>query len=194
MMRKIVLLDCDGVLADFTGAVCHWASVMFKREFSPSQVTQWDFCKALDLSDTETKQVKVLLSESDRFWPNLQPMDGAADAVRRLRMVADVYVVTSPWDSCPTWEYERKAWLQRVMGIPKADVLMGPAKHIVAGDVFVDDKPETVAQWNRDQGWFSEGGRSHAVLWDTPYNRRADEGFDLRTSAWSDVLALVEAL
>jgi 5'(3')-deoxyribonucleotidase len=49
MNKPTVLLDVDGILADFAGALLRWAGPQYKRE----QLTEWDLTKALGLEDRQ---------------------------------------------------------------------------------------------------------------------------------------------
>lgn len=165
MSNPVILLDCDGVLSDFIGPVCALASSVTGRTHAPADVTRFDFASCLELTPLEKRQVTDYISMSTGWWSQLPILPGAREGVARLQDLGDVYIVTSPWNSCATWLHEREAWLKRHFNIPHSRVLAGSAKHLVSGDIFVDDKTETLVNWCERQ---SSG---IAVQWITPHNR-----------------------
>jgi hypothetical protein len=57
----------------------------------------------------------------------------------------EVVIVTSHFDSSPTWVYERTKWLEeRLPGVP---VIYTHDKHLVPGDALVEDTPRNLVQW-----------------------------------------------
>lgn len=189
---KRVLLDVDGVLADFIGSVLATLKVITGEVRHPYEVDRFDFCEALSLPPVTARVVKDRISNERGWWSSLSVFPGAVEGVAALRSVADVYIVTSPWNSCHTWLHEREAWLKRWFDIPHSRVIATSAKHCVAGDVFVDDKTETLVKWDDEQGsmWqMPDGsqGRTRAVQWETPHNRR-DEWHGDSTRSWSQLV------
>lgn len=69
----IVLLDCDGVLADLTGYICTWLSTVHDIYRTPHQVDRWDYAAAL--------KVDALCVE---VVPNLIPVSKVADVLAAL--------------------------------------------------------------------------------------------------------------
>jgi 5'(3')-deoxyribonucleotidase len=179
-----VLLDVDGVIADFTGKVLSEIERILGRYYEPHQVTQWSIKDALGLSDRDWKRVvdEVICREGFAYF--LDPYPGAVAAVKEL--AADhVYFVTSPWHSSETWCHDRTEWLCKHFGQAQGrKVIHTGHKHLVDGDVLVDDKPETVFEWAR------VNVRRVGVLWDRPYNQRS--GLRLRTNDWDRLRQIIE--
>lgn len=189
---KRVLLDCDGVLADFIGRALKTVAYHTGRTHKPADVTEFDFCGALRLHPDEVRAVKRTISDDEGWWSSLEVLPGAIDGVRALREVAHVFVVTSPWNSCKTWLHERESWLKRHFDIPHSMVLAGSAKHLVSGDVFVDDKTATLVAWDHEQSYMQRNpdGSIHetfAVQWETPHNR-LDEWHGKSTRSWPELV------
>lgn len=182
MSRKRVLLDCDGVLADFIGRVCDVLFNVCGVERTPDQVTEFDFVKSLGLTADTARRVKAFISDTPGFWSTLSVFPEAIEGVARLREVADVYVVTSPWNSCRTWLHERESWLKKHFDIPHSHVLAGSAKHLVNGDLFVDDRTDALVKWQNEREI-----PPFAVQWQTPHNR-LDVWSGRSTRSWSELL------
>ena len=169
-MRKLqIALDVDGVIADFTAGALRVVEEVTGRQYDPVDVTEFDFTKALDLSTSETREVKTIIGSRRGFCASLAPYPGARQGVRRLRDLGEVFCVTSPWDS-PWWREERETWLALHFGIDRVHHAVD--KSVYAADVFVDDRSDHVRAWAAAWLRFWPPSRSScaAVLWRTPHN------------------------
>jgi 5'(3')-deoxyribonucleotidase len=180
-----VLLDVDGVLADFVKSYLRLVYEVTGRWYEHHHVTEFNLGNALGLTADEASEVNKGIVQG--WCSEIEPLTGAIEGVGALSYLADVYVVTSPWNKCPTWTYEREQWLARHFGIPHAKVLHGSAKHLVRGDVLVDDKTETCVKWQ------AEHPCSSCVLWKSPWNSR-DAWAGVLTNDWGRLHALVKEL
>lgn len=177
-----ILLDCDGVTADFVDGALAIVHCVTGRRYAPEDVKAFDFCKSLGLSPAERTAVMGSISTATGFCAGLTPYPDAIDGVRRLRDVATIHVVTSPWNSNKTWTYEREAWLACHFGISPNHVHHSGEKYLYGGDMFVDDKNDHVA------AWIEEHPGKVAVLWRTPHNQTEQLPYGAReTSSWKDL-------
>lgn len=184
-VRPTVLLDCDGVLADFVAAFLDIVEEETGERFLHSDVGGFDIKIALGLDAAEA--VRCYSRITPGFCGSLAPIAGAIEGVASLQDVADVYIVTSPWNSCPTWMSERELWLKKHFAIHHSRVIHGSAKHLVRGNFLVDDKAETVIRWQ------AAHPDKSAVLWAQPWNEYEPWG-GVRTNDWARLRALVEAV
>lgn len=176
--RPRVLLDVDGVLADFIGGALAIINRLFDTKHVHADITEFDIAASLGLDAHQSSMMKHAIGSTSRLAAGLSVFPGAVDGVLRLREIADVYVVTSSWDSNETWEYDRKAWLRRHFDIGHHNIVFTAAKHLVLGDVLVDDKTSTLDVWREAHP------AGVAVQWSTPHNRR-DLWDGPSTSDWS---------
>ena len=162
-MKKLKLaLDVDGVLGDFTSSALRVVEEVTGKRFALTDVTAWNFTKAIGLSAEEASAVKKEIGARRGFAASIAPYLPARQGVRRLRELGDVFCVTSPWESNPWWRAERTSWLALHFGI---DVVHhADDKTGYEADVFVDDKSSHVRDWL--SAW---PGRT-AVFWRTPHN------------------------
>lgn len=186
--RPRVLLDCDGVLADFVGGMLEIVRELTGRAFGPEHVDRWDFAAALGLSPKDASAVKRTIGGRRGFAANLQPYPDALDGVAALRACADVWIVTAPWRSSESWTAEREAWLQFHFGIPTERIIFAQDKSAISGDVFVDDKASAVEAWILEREARQE--RGVGVVWSNLHNVR-DVSFAPRVQRWEQVLAMV---
>lgn len=174
-----VLLDVDGVLADFVGGYLRLLAEHTGIVATHEQVTQFDIGASLGLTKDQAARMKRAVGSAEQFARSLSPLPGAIEGVRALQEVADVWIATSPWNSNPTWCHDREWWLKEHFGIPHARVTHTSAKHMLRGDFLVDDKTETL------QKWLAEG-QSGAVQWETPHNRH-DGWLGVSTNSWAEL-------
>lgn len=179
-----VLLDVDGVIADFVGTALRVVNDLFGTSHTSADVTRFDIAGSLGLSDDQRAIMQTALSGTPRLAAGLAVLPGAADGVRRLREIAEVYIVTSSWDSNETWEFDRKAWLFEHFGISRSHVIFAHAKHVCSGDFLIDDKTSTLVAW-RD-----ENPVGVAVQWVTQHNL-LDAWSGVSASSWDDLIKIV---
>lgn len=165
----IFLVDVDGVIADFLGTLVDAIQARINldgREAElglvkrPHEWTSWGMEE--NLTPEQCKLGEEILTRTP-FPSYVRPMPGAVDAVRQLRGEGVVYAVTAPWHSHPQWEKLRRDWLYKHFGVLGRHVVSASTKHIIDGDVLVDDKPDHVDAWK-------EHRRKTPVLFGHNYN------------------------
>lgn len=179
MTKPRLLLDCDGVLSNFMGSALQVVASLGSFEVPDHHLLSIEDALPADVAAEYLRRVTAR-----GFCSSLLPYPGAQDALRELRELAEVVIVTASFGQCPTWAWERTAWLGDHFGIEPGDVVHAGRKHRVGGDVFVDDHPKHVSAW-MDAHPFGI-----AMLWDRAYNRDAQMA---RASSWATVLTVVRA-
>ncbi len=183
--RPRVLLDVDGVLADFAGAACAVLSATTGQDLLPTQIDQWDIMEALRIP-RDVRDAAWQRFASAGFCASIKPYPGAQAMVAELQTWSDLYAVTSPLEG-PHWSYEREQWLQRLFDIPKERVASVRDKSIVEGDALVDDKLSTVVEWRRYHP------SSIAVFWRNPHNRH-EKHHGVEAETYAELLAHLQPL
>lgn len=196
-MKPTLLLDVDGVLADFPALYRELARTVVDRALPPYELqTQWRMHDALGLSERETKRVDARLLESG-VAQTIRPYPGVIDNVKALMQEADVVFVTSPIEISPTWCYDRTCWLVRHFGMYAGErVVHTYEKQYVSGNLFIDDKPSNIAKWLKH--WAVRGGTVGvsriALLWDWPFNSEENDPSTAgmrRSHDWDEVMSIV---
>lgn len=162
MMR--IILDCDGVLADWTG---HILSIL-DCGVTIDDCTEFSLRNVLrNLRGREiARKADAIASRPD--FTSRQPMLPWATELLDLCMgLGDVMVLTSPW-AADGWYDGRVKWL-RGMGLHQDNMMAGRLKAWVGADLFVDDKPQNVIDWATDPRRLPT---DRAVLLAWPYNER----------------------
>lgn len=170
MRRPRVLLDVDGVLANFCDLAIEVARTMNScfDDMTHDDIDQWD----VDLT------FKNRLPADDpgfrtEFWDrinspgnilNIKPYPGAQETIKELSEFADIYYVTTPILHNLTWCYERAQWLIEKFKAKPQQIVLTWAKHLCQGEMFVDDKPSNVESWGFSNDVYD------SYLFRRPYN------------------------
>lgn len=159
-----ILLDCDGILADFCQSIFDLIEAHCGDVHTLDQVSENDIFEALGKG-----HLKHLFTDAvarPGWVAAMKPYAGSHEMVKELERRGEVVIVTSPMLKTPSrWTYERNVWLMMQYGIPKTRIVYADSKHYVDGDVFIDDTPEHCRAWS------SFHPRALTLLWDRPYNR-----------------------
>ena len=152
-MKKRYLIDCDGVLSDFCGLWLSICNSMYDTHFT-----------ATDVKDFGFHSLPLDKSERDRVWDKMRTAH-----IKDMKplyvghLPENSFIVTSALSLHPTWHLERIAWLDEHYGIPEKRILFTASKHIVSGDVFVDDLDSNVISW------CEENPKGEGILLETTY-------------------------
>lgn len=184
--RLKVLVDCDGVLADFLLAVLTWVHERTGKKYYPFNVTEYDVLASI--GEEHLKEIMQEHAGKGGWCSSFKPIAGARRALDMLRLEHDVVCVTTQM-STPCWAFEREKWLQEQMGFKKDDIIFTKGKHHVPGDIFLDDSGENCIKWHE------EHPNAITVVWDTPYNQDAAPSCPARNfrrvKNWHDFIAMV---
>ncbi len=165
-MKPTVLIDCDGVKADWCTAALQVVNRVTGLALTPAEVTTLDLFKVVPPAHKEACYAEM---DQAGFCLSIDPYPGAVEGVRRLREIAEVIVVTSPTWSSSFWMAERVQWLHRHFQIPYRSIIFASEKWRVRGDILIEDNQLHVASW------LAANQRGRALLVDRPYNRKPEE-------------------
>lgn len=189
-----LLLDCDGVLADVQQACLDLVYRETGLVYNKSDIKHWD------IFDEPTLQMfdkRVFFSEvsSGKFVRGIRPFNDAKEMMPELKNLANVHIVTAPLlDESGVimgrWVEERCWWLNVHFGFNSKQVTFSSEKHLLNGDVFVDDKPANVAAWKKKYP------QKIAILWKTSFNQHSagECNADYLTDDWQFVKNLLAYL
>ena len=119
MEKKIVYVDMDGVLADFSGAV-----------------------ECLEGAGNEGP-----LDEVEGLFLDLDPLPGAIAAFHTLAEKYDVYILsTGPWNNPSAWS-DKLFWVKKHLPeLGTKRLILSHNKHLNAGDYLIDDRLKNGAE------------------------------------------------
>ena len=183
---KRLLLDVDGVIADFPQLFLNAAEAVLDRKFdvTTKDITDWEMADTLKLGKKDRERVYRFIDRPNMAYM-MNDYPGSVEAVKRLYKMATVVFVTTPFATNPTWTFDRDRWLVERFGKELGRrVIHTSLKYMVSGDVFVDDKPANVDKWRESHP------AGIALLWDQPYNQKSKLP---RAFNWRDVENMLKA-
>ena len=184
--QPVVLVDCDGPLADFTTYALELVFQETGKQWQPEDIKTWEIFETINDKSLEDRVYAKLKGRGG--CSSLAVVEGALEGIKRLQGISEVVIVTAPFSGSETWVHERENWLYKHFGIPAVDIIHAKKKYHVAGDFLVDDRPKHIRSWAAR--WKS----GHALLWDTPGNRTAADQSLERVHSWAEVFDRVSAL
>ena len=166
-MKDRILVDVDGVLADFSQHVIN--KLRLRKEMTVEDVTQWDIFSLLEEKFSPYhKKMALEMMDDMSFWKTLPVMDGAKEGVQSLLYMGyEVVFVTSPWDTCIGWNVARYKWLQEHFNCQPHQLVITHAKYLVHGLTLIDDREAHIEEW------CSRHGAHSAMLFGAAYNQDA---------------------
>lgn len=190
-MRKLpILLDQDGVLADFVKGLYFelkqfTSAELFRLLPDPDRLTKFYIEECVDTGDDRhDKMLKDLIGDivDNRrgLFARLLPMPGAVQSAIILKDRAkaegiDVMVCTSPHVLNRSCHSDKSNWLWSIMGLEwSKSAIMTKDKTLVQGVVLVDDKPQVTG--SAKPTW-------EHIIFDAPYNWNVP---GLRVFGWSE--------
>lgn len=180
MNKKIILIDLDGVLADFeTGFLETW-----KKKFPQHPYILPKKRKIFRLAENYPrgleKEIRSILS-SPGFFENLGIISGGKEALEKMQNLGHkVYICTSPISSYANCVLEKYHWIDKNLGFEwTKKIIMAKDKTLIFGDLLIDDKPEHTGL--REPVW-------NHVLFDAPYNQHVKTKLRITWKNWEKIL------
>lgn len=179
--RSTVLVDMDGVLADFDGHLLDITTdLAWPDGFTRLHQTQRYSTNHLPKADRSEARKRI---NTPGFFADLPPVHGAREGMEQLIDLANVWVVSKPLEANPTCRDDKARWLAEHIGDGwERRLILAPDKSMVRGDVLLDDapKPEWLlrAEWVPViYPWAFNG--EHSLWGDIPSWRWGDDFEDL---------------
>lgn len=177
----IVLVDMDGVVADFeAGFLAAWRS---RHPLEPYvSVERRHSFYVRDNYPARLRPAIAELQSEPGFFRALPPVAGAVKGVHGLLDAGvDVRICTAPLSASPTCASEKLAWVGEHLGRALVGrTIVAKDKTYVVGDVLLDDRPEVtgdlVPLWEH-------------VVFDASYNRKVT---GRRRVSWDNWVTLLE--
>lgn len=186
MNKKIpwrVGVDVDGVVANYTQTYLAAVQAATKREIPKGWApAAWDLDECLGLTGKERRDIYALM-DMPGVAGRLALYPGSKEGIKKLCEIADVFFVTSPLKTSPTWCFDRTAWVRENFGDKLADNIHHTAhKYTFGADVFIDDKPSHCTEWQTS--WPA----GIALLWSPNYAKGFKQDEHLHVYDWDQVI------
>jgi|SRR5882672_378803 len=176
MSKPTILLDVDGVIANFIARACRTIVLVTGERYAPQDFKSWDLKETLSAQDM---RVLDMAMKTYGWCASILNYGAAAEFVRELKGLGEVIALTAPLES-EFWLNERKAWLKDI-GISDVIFCSGKNKPRVAADFLIEDNLQTVNQW-------AENNDGDALLLDRPWNQGETHPYVTRCDDYRNVL------
>ncbi|XP_006903046.1 PREDICTED: 5'(3')-deoxyribonucleotidase, mitochondrial [Elephantulus edwardii] len=142
-----VLVDMDGVLADFEGGFLR----KYRERYPDQPFIRLEDRRGFWLSEQygllrpELSEKAISIWESKNFFFELEPLPGAVEAIKQMANLenTDVFICTSPirmFKFCP---YEKYAWVEKHFGPDFLEhVVLTRDKTVISADLLIDDRAD----------------------------------------------------
>ena len=177
-----ILVDMDDTIEQLLAALVRKANERFRRSVTVDEITDWTIVCAYP--GLEKRQILELMYEPG-FWDTVEPVPGAADALKYLMDEGhQVYIVTAT-------EFENvPAKMERVLFryfpfLSRDQVIITGNKQMIRGDVLIDDGIHNL-----------EGGEYRKILFTAPYNKDYDAEANgmIRVHNWDEILRVIDKM
>lgn len=183
--RKVILVDMDGVLADFEQGILNAS----EQKFHPSQVIPLTERKSFFVVQDYPLQLRPSVQEiykTPGFFENLPVIPGGRESLEQMKALGhEVFICTMAivqYDNCVLEKYN---WVAKHLGEEWTEkMILTRDKTLVRGHILIDDKPHY--RGVQEPSW-------EHVLYDAPYNRSILGKRRLTWETWQDVLAELSA-
>lgn len=182
--KKTVLVDMDGVVADFEAG---YERAVAKSLPGLKLIPREDrnvFYNDVQYSHMypQHEQLFHQIAQQPGFFRKLPVINGAKSAMKVLSKKYNVFICTSPmtlYENCVREKYE---WVEEHLGFEMTSrIILTRDKTVVRGDVLIDDKP-CIKGCSPSPTWTQ-------VVFDHPYNR--DTRTEFRLHSWKEIDKLI---
>lgn len=165
-MIKEILLDCDGVLADFLSSALEKLNAKLGRTTTVADYVRFNNWNIHDVYGLRASEFWAIIEEGHCLWNNIKPFPWAKDLVKYCEQFGRVTIATTPSFS-PECASQKTAWLRDNLGIFNDAVMIGGRKELMGkpGNFLIDDNATNVEK-------FIEAGGDGVVVpsnWNTIY-------------------------
>jgi 5'(3')-deoxyribonucleotidase len=147
--EPIILLDMDGVLANFVSASITAAHLPIAEE----DVVDWDYYKPFCTLNQFWQRIGTL----PYFWIKLEKYEWADELFKMCSLMAKTVIATSP-SRCSACPSEKVNWLreQGYLTADSTDYMLGPHKELMAREntILIDDSDRNI------EAFRAAGGRA----------------------------------
>lgn len=179
----IIYIDMDNVIAECNARWLEIISREYGFDIVKEDMREYNFDNVIP--DAYMKHV-FQIPRRRRFLLGLDPIPGAQEAVLELSRDHELYFVTTPLMDSLYAHWEKARWLMLYFGIGEEYIIFTHHKHLLRGDVLIDDKLENLEKF-----------KGYRIVFDQPWNRCFNglKPFSARRCVtWEGVLKIINTL
>lgn len=181
-----ILIDMDAIIVDLLNPwIEAYNAKRLGAHFKIDDVHSWDLHLCTPYPNENDVYIYKII-EQPGWFRNLKPLPGAIEAVSKLQLNNECYIVSTA--GTPISYTEKIQWLNQYLpSFTKRNIILTGAKHLVQGDVLIDDSPANAAAYRK--AW----PESKILTIRYPYN--TDCGFyDVVANNWKHTEAAWETI
>lgn len=176
-----LLIDLDGVCADFYTRIAEWYNRDYDDNIVASEVKAWHLASAFPKA---TKEELYSYFNVLQFWTSLDPLPGCVETMARLKDAGhELVIVTALPRTSTVAAHGKLLWVDEhlpfVNGID--NFVATRRKDLIRGDLLFDDGPHNIIKYP-----------GTTCVMDAPYNRKVYSNF--RVHSWAGFEKVVEGL
>lgn len=177
-MRRIIV-DFDGVMCNMHNKLLLLYNQIYNTNYTTDDITDWVLPKGS----------REIFTQTEGFFADLPPIDGAIEGVNELSKKYEVFFATDA-ASTPIVAHDKIAWWKS-HNLDHIPIVIIGHKYIIDADLIIDDAPHHVEYFLRSHP------DKQAILVDALYNKKVKTGKDsrvYRAENWSKVVELADKL
>jgi len=177
-----ILVDMDDVIELLVPAWVSYINNRYGTDTRPEDVAEWDMSKAFP---TLTHDQVYSAIDDDALWDLVKPMPGAQEMLRKLLDEGhDIYIVTATHYKTLRPKME-KVLFRYFPFISWDHVIITCNKHLILGDILIDDGPHNLT-----------GGCYKKILFSANHNRFFDAASvgAVRVNDWNEAYREVQRI
>ncbi len=180
----IVLIDMDGVVADFELAFLNiWKEKYPKRHFIELEDRRSFYTTSQYPAKWWPQMWKIMTNEG--FFANMEPLEGSIKSIKKMaRSGYEIYFCSAPLIQNPYCASEKYAWIKKQLGRKwEKRLILSSDKTLVQGNFLIDDRDKI--KGDHKPSW-------EHLIFDRPYNREVKSNRRINWDNWREVLSSKE--
>lgn len=176
MKKLTILCDMDGIITDLLTKWLNRYNDDHDDDLTIADIKTWNVSDAVkpEVGDEIYKYI-----EEPDFFEDLAPIPGAIKALSLFNAEGhDVRIATAHADN-PNCAAAKIRWVQEHLGFSRKQVILIHPKHMLKGDVFIDDTPKKLKAYK--DAW--PDAKTVTIAY--PYNGESKKYVDLYAEAWN---------
>ncbi len=177
MTPLTILVDLDAITADLLTKWLHVINTEFGETLTIRDIQTFHVA---DACRKEIRHKIYPIIERPGFYADLNLIPGAQDFLSQWKMLGhNVLFCSSP--PTPWGAGEKYQWILDhfgELGFTRKDVILANKKHLIHGDVLIDDYPKNAAEYRA--AW----PRAHTITIGYPYNMDERGAYNFVAGSW----------